>query len=158
MPTIFSQKEQETQIKETREELSKIKNTITASHRILYDCKTVFPFDIYPDRIIIDENKVDIIYGLFAYSSHVFSIPLKNISGARSTTTLFFGDLDIDITGFETNPDTIKHLKKKDAVRLRRIINGLVITFKEGIDISKLPLEEAKKQIEEIGRARAVQK
>ena len=145
--TVFSNKE-------SSQDIENFQRTLDASHRILYDCRTVFPFDLFPDRIIIDENKVDLIYGIFFFTNQVFTIPIKNINGATSTTGIFFGSLDIEIMGYNVNPESVRYLHNNDAIALRRVINGLVIAYKEGIVLSKLPLDKAKNQIEEIGRAR----
>ncbi len=132
----------------------KFNKTLTASHRILYKAKTVFPFDFFPDWVIIDENKVDIITGLFFFSREVFSIPIKNIINARSSNNIFFGSLDIEVDGYNKNPAPITHLWNKDANRIRRIINGLAMATKSGVDISSLPLDKAIDQVEQIGRAK----
>ncbi len=126
---------------------------VRASRRILLEAKNVFPFDLFTDKIIIDENKVDIIYGIFFYSKEVFSIPYNRISQATSTIGLFFGSITLEIQGYEQNPSVLKWLWRSDAIRARRMINGLVTAHQQGIDLTKLDLTGVKHLVEEIGTA-----
>lgn len=38
------------------------------SQRTVFRCHTVFPFTLFPDTIVVDQNKVDIIYGKLFFS------------------------------------------------------------------------------------------
>ena len=101
---------QKQNIKDVKKETVKFNDTVKASRRILFRAKTVFPFDLFLDEIVIDENKVDIIYGIFFYSREVFSIPYRQINGVSSTTGIFFGGLQIEIEGFNKNPPFLNKL------------------------------------------------
>ena len=96
-----------------------------------------------------------IIYGIFFYSREVFSIPYRQINGVSSTTGIFFGGLQIEIEGFNKNPPFLNKLWPQDAVKARRIINGMVTADKQNIDLTKLNLDNMKEQVEEIGVAQA---
>ena len=50
----------------------KLERLITKSQKTLLEVTTVFPFDFFPDRVRIDEIKVDIIS--FEFSSHTTHI------------------------------------------------------------------------------------
>ncbi len=127
--------------------------TYPGAHRVLFRARTVFPFDFFPDEIVIDENKIDMIYGIFFFSTEVFSISVKNIYGAMSITNLFFGSLEVEVSGYNKNPDPMKYLWGKDAAKARRIINGLVCCYKQGINTSVMDIKAAKVRVEEIGKA-----
>ncbi len=127
--------------------------TARASRRILFKTRTIFPFDLFPDELIIDENKIDIISGLFFFSKDVFSIPIGNISGVNSSFDLFFGQLRIEAWGLNKNPLPIRFLTKKDAQKARRIISGLILTTKNEIDLKSVPLAKAQMRLEQIGVA-----
>lgn len=140
-------------VKGERKEVAKFEQTLKGSHNILFRCKSVFPFDFFPDELIIDENKVDVRHGLFFMSTQTTSIPYKNIIKATSTTGLFFASLVIEMEVYIQQPDPINFLWIKDAIKARRIINGLISAHKQGIDLSKIDLEQAKDEVEEIGVA-----
>lgn len=131
-----------------------LNESVEASQRILYKAKNIFPFDFFPDEIIIDEHKVDIITGHFFYSKEIFSIPIQNISGVNSSFNLFFGQLRIEAWGLTRVPPPIKYLPKQHAIEARRIISGLVMAHNENIELNGIPLPETKQKLELIGRAR----
>lgn len=139
--------------KKTKDE-SKLDQTEIGAHRILFRARTVFPFDLFPDEIVIDENKVDLVYGVFFWSRQVVSVSINDLNGAISMTNIFFGSLELEVRGYDRNPIPIKYLWNKDANRARRIVNGLVACVKQGVDTSNLNLKSAKDKIEDIGSAR----
>ncbi len=130
---------------------SELDKVAQGSQRILFKAKTLFPFDFFPDELIIDENKIDIVSGLFFFSKDVFSIPIGNVSGVNSSFDLFFGQLRIEAWGLNKNPLPIRFLTKKDAQTARRIISGLILANKSEIDLKSVPLSKTKTQLERIG-------
>jgi len=140
------------------DQTQKLDNLIKKSKRTLFEVTTVFPFDFFPDRLRIDEIKVDIISHEFFFTKHLISIMIKNINSATMSTGVFFATLNLEVTGFVTGhkvkPYPVKYLWKKDAIRARRIILGLIAVEKEKIDLSKVHTDHLVPKIEEIGKAR----
>ncbi len=139
------------------DDTQKLDKLINKSHKVLFEVNTVFPFDFFPDRIRIDENKVDLISHEFFYTKHLISILNKNINTATISTGVFFATLNLEVkgfvTGYEVKPYPIKYLWKKDAIRARRIILGLVSIEKDKIDLAKVDTTHLISKIEEIGKA-----
>lgn len=140
-------------VKGDPKEKSKLQKAEIKAHRILFRAKAVFPFDLFPDEIVIDENKVDLVYGIFFFSRQVISVSINDLNGAISVTNLFFGSLQLEIRGYDHNPLPIRYLWNHEAERARRIINGLVACWKQQIDTSSLNLKSALAKIENIGSA-----
>lgn len=136
------------------EEEKKLKALKHKTQRTLFSVRGVFPLTLFPDTVRIDENKVDLIYHNFFFSHSLFSILIQNINGVTVTTGLFFATLSVEISGFEQNPEDIRFLPKESALKAKRIILGLVAAHKEGVDLSKIPMEKIVSEVEEIGRAR----
>ena len=113
-------------------------NTSKSSRTISFSAKSVFPFDLFPDEIIINENEVDIIYAQFFMGKEVFSIPIKNINSVSSMTNGIFGSLSIEVIGFHKDPEPIYYLWSNDAEKARRIINNLVCSNKQQPSINSL--------------------
>lgn len=113
-------------------------NTSKSSRTLFFSAKSVFPFDLFPDEIIINEDEVDIIYAQFLMGKEVFSIPIRNINSVSSISNGIFGSLTIDVIGFHKDPDPIKFLWSNDAEKARRIINNLVCSNKETPSINSL--------------------
>ena len=69
-------------------------------------------------------------------------------------TSLLFGTLKMALEGYRTNSVSIGYLKKKEAVKARRIIDGVCTSIYDGIDIAAIEVAELAEKAEEIGRAR----
>lgn len=134
----------------------KLDTLVKKSDQQLISVQTVFPFDFFPDSITVDENKIDIVHGIFFFSSSISSILIKDIKYAHVSYNPFFATLNIEVAGFEQNPEKIPYLKKRDADKLLRIIIGLVTLSKEKIDVTKLNNEELLQKVEKIGAAPVV--
>lgn len=140
-----------TEYKTSREKLDSL---VKRTSRVLFKCTSVFPFDFFPNSVIIDENKVDIVYRNFFYSEHVVSILIPNINFVEAECSLIFGTLTLEVSGFEQNPLPVSYLWKRDAIKARRMIMGLVACAKKDIDLADFDIQELQKKIEMIGIAR----
>lgn len=129
----------------------KFESLVEKSSRVLFRAKTVFPFDFFPDSVIIDENKVNIIHGMFFLSDEVQSILIHHIKDVIVDSAVFFATLKILPDGYGENWVDVSYLWKNDATRARRIISGLLVGFKEGIDITQVETTNLEKKIEALG-------
>lgn len=123
------------------------------SNDILFKCTTVFPFDLFPDTLIIDKTKVNFIFKEFFLSETVHSIMLKNVKDIQIEASLFFAKLIIVPDVYVGQPTNISYLSKSCALEARRIIQGLMLCSKEGIDLSDLDAKDIKSKIEIAGTA-----
>lgn len=142
--------------KDERETLVKIQN-LTDNSNVLYKASAVFPFDFFPDNISIDKNKVNIVYKEFFASEDVHSILIKNIKDIEVETSPFFATIKIVPDGFPASLIRIKYLKKKEAMKARRIIQGLMTCQKEDVDLTKIKSDSLVEKIEDLGQTREVQ-
>lgn len=138
----------------------KLDNLVNQSDHVLFRISNVFPFDLFPDELIIDELKVSIIKHDFL-SEEVRSVFIKDISAIVVEVTPLLASLSINDryppteSNFLTHSIQINHLWRGEAIRARKLIQGLQICSKEQVDISGLSTAEAVKKLEEVGRARA---
>lgn len=135
------------------EEQQKLDKLLDKSNRIIYRTQTVFPFDLFPDIIVIDESKIEVITRTFFYTEQHFPILLKNVHGVTILNSIFFSSVHFEVTGVETDPGEIKYLWNEDAIKIKRIITGVTAAIKEGIDLSQIPLHDLQSKVEEIGKA-----
>lgn len=59
--------------------------------------------------------------------------------------------------GFTENAIVVKYLKKNEAEEARRIIQGLVVSAKQNVDLSKVDAADLKTKVENIGQAKGVE-
>ena len=83
-------------------------------------------------------------------SSEVHSIDMKSISNIFINTTWFFSQLVIISKTFEENEVKIRNLRTKDAIFVRRIIEGLRIFEREEINTSDYTVEELVSELKKL--------
>lgn len=141
---------------EQKKQFEKLEGLVERSQDVLFKVKTVFPFDLFPDCLCIDENKVSIISKTFMGTEHVRSVLIGDITDVTVQTTPFLSTLEIIDSSNVRNPIYIKvaNLKTRDAVRARRIIQGLIAAKQSKVDISGLDHKELVSKLEKLGEAK----
>lgn len=129
---------------------------VTSSQIPLFNLSAVFPFDFFPDQISIEPSQVNIMNKSFFFTYQIQSIPIKNVADVFLQTSVFFATLKIIDNSYIQNSAQIEYLRKDEAIKARKIIQGLVVASKEGIDISGLPPQQLVQKIEQLGHARDV--
>ncbi len=127
-----------------------VANLVKKSNRILVSISShAFPFDFFPDTINVEEGRVTIIKR-HLLSSEVHSIDIKDISNIFINTTIFFSQLVIISKTFEENEIKIRNLRNKEAVFVRRMIEGLRTFESKQIDTSGYTKEELLTKLQEL--------
>ena len=146
------------QAEEEQENIQRVE-TITARQEIeMLRAKTVFPFTLFPDTLVIDTTKVAIARKQLFATEFVATIPLKDLSDVNIQTVIFLGSLIIKYMPQSNTPGMnepvvirIANLKREDAIRAKNILKGVLVAKAEDIDIAKLPPEEVVKVLEKFG-------
>lgn len=111
------------------------------SNRVVVSISSVFPFDIFPNSITVEEGRVTVIKRhLLTTAMH--SVDLKDISNVFINKSIFFSQIEIVSRTFEDNEVKIKFLRNKDASFVRRIIEGMRIFENKQIDTSGYSIDE----------------
>lgn len=131
-----------------QENLDKV---VDASKRLLYKCSTVFPMTLFPDTVVVDQNKVDIVYSNFFFSKSVFTIMVDDIRTVKVNAGPFFATMMFEVIGYERNPEPVRFLPKRSAFEVRRLIMGLIAARKERVNLEKIDPRIVKKKVLEIG-------
>lgn len=131
----------------------KLDTFIAHSSDLLYKVKAIFPFDLFPNEVRVDHNQVHVIMREFFFSASIYSIRIENIVEAVLDMGPFFATLHITDMSYGKNLITVKYLPKKQAKKLRRIIQGLMIVNKQNIDVKPLDNDELIVRLEQLGSA-----
>lgn len=151
--SIIFQNEVYPEDKKTRNQLN---NLAKMTNNRLYKLTAIFPFDFFPNQIFIEEKQIIIVYKQFFFASQDYHILIQDILMPIVETSLFFATFKIEMGpgGFQQNPPPVQFLRKKQALRAKRIIVGLLICHKEKINLSPFNNKELLEKLEEIGRFR----
>jgi len=132
-----------------------VTDLVKKSNRILVSVYSVFPFDFIPDIINVEEGRVSIVER-HLLSSAVHSVDVKDISNVFINHSIFFSQLEIVSRTFEDNEVKIRFLKNKDAVYVRRIIEGLRVFESKQINTSDYSVQELVAKLEELSKTEIV--
>lgn len=138
-------------------DFQKFNSLLRDSNKILFKMSSVFPFDFFPDEITIDEYKVNIIFHEFFLSEDVHSITIDMIKDIEVEAGPLFAILKIVPDGYPGKVVEVKNLKRSDAIRARKIILGLMVMKKQGIDPIKLYGHNFTDKIELLGTTHLVE-
>lgn len=95
----------------------------------LIDIKSVFPFDFFPDRLLVDQRQISVIKMLFWGSYYSTTIPIENIQQVTVETNPFFAALIVSEKWAPEKGIKVNYLKKGEAYEAKKIIQELMITF-----------------------------
>jgi len=134
-------KETQTADRQERLEEKTVENLIKKSNRVVISISSVFPFDLFPNTITVEEGRITVVIRhLLTTAMH--SVDLKDISNVFINKSIFFSQIEIASRTFENNEVRIKFLRNKDASFLRRMIEGLRIFESKQIDTSGYSIDE----------------
>ena len=132
----------------SRDELSAMVGT---SQEILFKTNSVFPFMLIPDTITIDRTNITIAHRLFFKLATIITIKIEDILNVTPNIGPFFGSLRIVTTFVDRkSPYTVNYLKRSDALRINRILQGYKIALQQKVDTSNLSKEELVKLLDRL--------
>lgn len=150
-------------VKQHEEARRKLENIADRHDVEILRAKAVFPFDLFPDSIIIDTTKVTIVKKQMFATEQVITVPLKDLADVQVQTSLFLASVTIKYMPHSTNPGMLKPvecqitcLRRADAIRSKNILKGILVAQSEEIDFSKLASEEIVNMIEKFGNSEGV--
>lgn len=117
----------------------------------IYRVQSFFPFDLFPDEIIVNQTEVSVILKHFFGSDRRYALNLKSISDVMVDSTPFFSTIKIVNKDYIENTVEVKFLKKDEALKMRKIIQGLIIANTRDIDLTKLTKEQIIEKTEKLG-------
>lgn len=100
---------------------------------ILFSIKTRKPLDLFPDELVIDRRKVNLIRRPFFFTERIVSLAYEDISNVVIEHSLLFACLEISHKIFGMAPLQVRFLKRDEANIVKRLILGLMIAKRDGL-------------------------
>lgn len=132
-----------------------ISDMVQNSNDILMSVSTVFPFDLFPTTINVEATRVTIVTRQL-FASQVHSIDIKDISSVFIETSIFFAAISLVSKTYSQKEFVIDRLWKKEAILLRRIIEGLRMFEKKEINTTTFSKEELLSKLKELSETKIV--
>lgn len=137
-------RQNESDIKEAEEDKNqKLQKILSESNEVLASAQTVFPFALFPDSVVLDRTKVTITRRNFFFSSEVMSMRIDDILNVTASVGPFLGSVTLAGRVLSSEDHfTIENFWRKDAIKLKHIIQGYIIARHNKIDCAHLPKDE----------------
>lgn len=135
--------------------MKKLTSLAQQSERILLVIRSVFPFQLFPDEIILDETKLSVHHKLFFFSKQRLSVEYEDVFNVSVEHSMFFATIKIEDRYFVQRPIIVTYLRKQDAILARRVIQGMILAKRAGVDLQSVKhIHELLEVVERIGKAR----
>jgi hypothetical protein len=124
----------------------------THAQEVLLSVTSVFPFTLFPHKIIIRRNHVDIVKGIFFGSAETQRILYSDIREVMVSYNPVFASINFMIIGPPEIDAHIKFLPLGRAMRAKRILGGLMESHRKQVDISAYSKRDLIAYLDEIGK------
>ncbi len=123
------------------------------SKEILASAQTVIlPNNLFPDTLTVDRTKITLRQNTFFWSSSTISIRIEDILNISVSLGPLFGSLKISSRVMNsTDHFDVNYFWRKDALRLKHIIQGYMTTVHNDIDTSHMSKTELLEKLSELG-------
>lgn len=134
------------------DEIAALKKMVKQSHQVLARARTVFPMQLFPDRVVIDRTKITITKRDFFWTSNVIGIRIEDILNVSCSVGPLFGSINIASRVMSSvDHFSVNFLWRNDAIHLKDIIQGYMIAKHNKIDIAELSTRELVETLTELG-------
>ena len=140
------------EVGEVIKEFDELGKLIDKTNTAIYEISSVFPFRLFPDKIIIDGNKVTVVRKSLFFK-RVFPIMYEDLITVKLNRSFLFAAIEFEIKRISKKPRPISYLRPKEATLAKKYIMGLVEAKSAKIDLSKLSTQQIREKLEEIGKA-----
>ncbi len=135
-----------------QKQATKLADVAINAQDVLLEAHTVFPFNLFPDTIKINREKIILIERTFFRVAKVKNIQLHDIQTIEADVGPFFGSLSITTKQNFNTVFKIHYLTRKDAMDAQRIIQGFVVAIQKELEYSSISTSELKALLESLGQ------
>ncbi|HYD34724.1 MAG TPA: hypothetical protein VD999_01510 [Vitreimonas sp.] len=107
--------------------------TVTQASDPLFVISAVFPFHLFPDKIVVDRFKIDVIQKALL-DEKIITIPMSGNVIVNVDRGVFFSSVEIHDPTTLHHPIVVSYLSNEDANNFRKLIMGMVVGIKQGVN------------------------
>lgn len=123
---------------------------------VLFTARSVWPFQLFPDRLIIREKDLTFVRKEFFWSGSTETVLIKDIFNIRSHSGPIFGSLEFEKRLFEAS-FAMNNMWKSDALKAKQIIDGLMIAEEDDMTMPQNSSTKQKRQrAEDVGEIKEI--
>jgi hypothetical protein len=122
------------------------------AHDVLFEADTVFPFTLFPHTITLDREKLTIASRSFFRVAKIITVPVTSMINAEADVGPFFGTVRMTSKYFVDNTHSVNYLRREDATRIHRLLQGFIIAQEKDIDVSEVDKEDLSVLLHDLGQ------
>lgn len=127
-----------------------LRDAVNESNDILASATS---FSLFPDTIVLDRTQLTITKQAFLQLADVMSMRIEDVLNVTATTGPVFGSLSVFSRIVNIEPRHINFLWRRDALRMKGIIQGYIVAVQREIDCSNMSTSELIKQLEQLDQS-----
>jgi len=108
---------------------------------VLARFKSVFPFEIFPDELVVEEKRIIWIHRFGPGMCEVLTLLPTDINRVEASSGPLFGHLHISTLRHDVEI-LMERLTRKNTFKARDLIEGLVVVAKQNLEIEGKSAEE----------------
>lgn len=123
------------------EDIQTVNDLVKQSNRCIISISSLFPWDLFPSTIDVEESRVTFKFNQFL-SSQSHSVDIKDISNVFIESSFFFATLQVVSRTYVQNEIKIGNLNKAKAKKVQSIIEGLRTFAEHNVNTSDYEIDE----------------
>lgn len=140
------------QVKEHQKASQMLDKRINTDLEPLLTISSVFPFDFFQTDISVDLDRISFKVRNFFASQTLSSVLIKDVADIHIDTGPFLAKLTVVNREYSDHTTIVKNLWKKDAEKVLKLTQGLIVADRQKINLSTLESSEITKKIQELGQ------
>lgn len=116
---------------------------IEQNNEYLFRCTSLFPFQLFPDEVILDKLKISIIKRDFFFTKRIITLPLTGTVNVKVYKGPITSMLEMmDMSTLNQQAIRVRHVLNDDAVTFHRLVEGIVIGMRQGVNFMDMERNE----------------
>lgn len=142
------QADQSAAVKQTQ----KMAKVLDTAEEVLLQVNSQFPFQLFPDSLRVDRQKVILTHRTFIGVAQIINIQIEDLQAIEADVGPLFGSISITTKQFSNTVNKIHTLARSDVMRAQHLLQGFIIANKKKLDYSKIEKNQLIGMLEELGR------
>lgn len=145
-------------VKERAKNYQRLNALLAKSESVpLYRLSTFWPLKFFPVHIEISSDRINITFWIFMFSGKVISLTTDIIQEVSIESGPLFSALKIETNKPMEPLVEVNYLKKEEAMKARRIIQGLITARKNEVNLENINPKELAEKLEGIGKTKQIE-
>lgn len=125
----------------------------TEVSRVLLRVKGTFPFDLYPDELIIEEKRLIVKKNMFPFFSTTVTLPISRLTLFEWNKSILYSSVFIRGAYTDNIELTVSWLPHNEAKKAKEIVDGLSLKLNESVDVVESDKNRLAKTMQVLGQA-----